>query len=248
VLSAHSRLAAGVSVALLTAGCSFFDMNRSEIAPPREPVTERQGVAIGLEATSRVDAHDYRIVDSGDSAVLLHEDAHGSTIRRFEIIRAGQRDAVVWPTHAVYAKVRDALVEDVSASASEHASDCFTFRMAGAALRRFTCEGAPPHVVTYFQANDLDGDFTRGSILIEHGRGTFGGNTAVWIDLDDATTVEQAFVLRDLHFEGPPDAGFLKAAPGVFRGSVRIEGCTLNGNPVTAAMVDLPADAPLTIS
>jgi hypothetical protein len=218
------------------------------VAPPREPVSERSSVSIGLDATSPVDAEDYRIVDSADSAVLLREDAHGSSVRRFQIVRAGQGNVVPWPTHALYVKVRDALIEDVSASVSEHAADCFTLRMASLTLRRFQCEGAPPHIATYYQENDLGQDYTRGTILLENGRGSFSDNTAIWIDLNGADTVEQEFVFRDLHFAGPSDASFLKVLLSAFRGSVRIDGCTLNGKPVTPAMVTVPAGTTLRIS
>lgn len=226
----------------------MFAMERHTVVPPREPVTVRHQVPIGLDATRRVDARDFRIIESNDSAVVLRGSAHGSTVRRFEIVRAGRGNGVPWPTHAVYAKVRDPLIEDVSASVSGHASDCFTLRMTGATLRRFECKGAPPHVVTYFQENDLGSDYTRGTVLLEHGRGTFGGDTAVWLDVNEADTVEQAFVFRDVHFSGPPNAYFLKVRLAAFAGSVAIERCTLNGEPVTTAMVSVPAGTKLTIS
>jgi hypothetical protein len=221
------------------------------VEPPQEPVTVRAGVAIGLNARSPAAVSDYRIIDSGDSSVILHEEAHGSSVRRFEIVRAGAGNTVEWGKHGVYVKVRDAVLEDIRVSASEHAADCVTLRMAGTVVRRFVCDGAPPHVATYYQESDLgSGAYTSGIVELRHGRGTFRGNAAFWVALNGAATVRQAFVFHDIHVVGPEEAAFLRVLEPAFVGSsVTISGCsTLNGRAVSAADVAVPASTPVAIS
>lgn len=216
------------------------------IAAPVEPITRIVDAATvslniyGPGATTK--RTDFEITRGGETAVMVLPEAPGTTLSRIRAIdvAAGWTSAMSKP-HALYAKSLNCTVEDYWASTSPNVQgDCFSLRMAGTVLRRFHGEGAHAHLLGYFQEKLADGTMPKGTVLIENGTGTFKGDTAMWIDVNSGPYVEQAFVLRNLDVTGP-GAFLVKASPLTWRGTMRIENCTLNGKPVTAAMVSIPS-------
>lgn len=206
------------------------------IAAPHDPITR---TPINLHVAPAT-LTDYVIDGGGDTPVLIQPGAPGSTLQRIRVTNVGATPTVGWAIHALYAKALNVTVEDIWASTSPNVkAECFSLRMAGATLRRFHGEGQHAHLISYFEEKQPDGTVRVGDVLGEHGDGTYSGDTAIWLAVNSAPYCAQRFIFRDLHPTGP-GAFFVRADLPTWRGSVLIEGCTLNGKPVTSAMTNIP--------
>lgn len=214
-----------------------------QIAPLIEPVQNiLNSPGLGLNVTAKQDLHDIFISVTGDTGVLFQGGTSGaanSTLRRVTMVDVAKLNRVSYGKHAIYGKAAYLRMEDIIAECSPFCASGFSLRYHGAELRRFSVDGAP-HCITYYETSD-----TYGWVTVEQGFGTFTADTAIWMDaeLDYQTLIRQQFTFYDLHFTGP-GSFFLKVAPNRMEGKVRIQGCTLNGLPVTAEMVaGVPAGA-----
>jgi len=204
------------------------------IAPPQAPITTvANAPGLGLNVTTVQLVHDLVVDGCGDTAVLFQLAAAGSSLKRARLSRVAALNSVNYGKHGIYGKVRGLLIEDLVCVCSSFAASGVSFRYDGAVMRRFNISGAP-HALTYYEEST-----TKGTVLFEDGDCSFRGDTAVWMDTNSAGPIVQAFTFRRMNMTGAAGTAFMKVQAGVFSGaSVRLEGCTLNGRPVTAA--DLP--------
>ena len=203
------------------------------IEPPREPIERiTNDPDLGVNVTTKQDVHDKIIDGTGDSGILFQKDAHGSSAKRIVMKRVGELNAVSYGKHAIYGKARDLLMEDIEAHCSSKCASGFSLRFDGAILRDSSIEGAS-HAISYYETSSV-----RGQVLVERVTGSFTGDTAIWMDaeVDYQNQIYQSFIFRGVKFTGKSGAAFLKIAPNRLQGSIRLEGCTLNGQPVTKAM------------
>lgn len=208
------------------------------IAAPHDPITRTQIHLYQAPGT----ATDYVIDWGNDSPVLIEPKAAGSKVARVRSTNIGATPAVGWAIHALYAKALNLTIEDYWAQTTANVTgECFSLRMAGAVLRRFHGEGPThAHLISYFEELQPDGTVVKGTVLVEDGDGDFHNiQTAIWLATNSAPYCAQAFTFRNVHARGP-GAFFVRADPLTWRGTVRIEGCTLNGKPVTSAMTNIP--------
>ena len=208
-------------------------------AAPVSPITTVTNASgLGKNYTSKVAATDLIVDGSGDTAVLFQPGAAGSSLKRARLLRCAAGNSVSWGKHAIYGKAADLLIEDVYAECASPCASGFSLRYDGAVVRRCEIKGAP-HAITYYETSTK-----AGAVLLEDVRGSFRGDTGVWMDAetDYTSKVIQAFTFRRVAMVGP--GAFMKATR--FSGSVRLEGCTLNGKPVTKT--DLPGVPNVTVT
>lgn len=208
------------------------------IEPPRSPFqTIPARIGLGINVTSTTQVHDVVTTSSTDTSVLFQPGAPGSSLRRAVLNGVGRpQQSVTYGLHGVYGKARDLTIEDVVAKCGPDAESGFSLRYDGAVLRRFDVQGSPAHPVTYYETSDV-----AGLVAVEHGTATYShGQTAIWCALDSKPRVLQDFLFRDVHVTGPSGALFARFAPGLMDGDVRVDSCTINGRPVTAADVEAP--------
>lgn len=214
------------------------------VAPPQAPITTITGaatIALNLNSTSQPRLYqDYVIDDTGDSAVLVQLAAGpGIVLERFHLTNVAKRSAVTWGKHGCYAKAVGITIRDWYASNGGYASDGISARHSALLVERFECWGfAFP--VAYFDEGEAAGQ----PLVFRHGKGDGTSDTAVWMDTNSGTSVAQSFEFEDCHFTGAATAVFLRCSAGKFAGRyVKLTGCTMNGNPVTASLVTgIPAD------
>jgi len=199
------------------------------IAPPQAPITTvTNAPGLGLNVTTLQHYADYVIDGTGETAVLFQLNAGGSSLKRARLLRVAVGNSVTYGKHAVYGKAPGLLLEDIVAECTANCASGLSMRFDGAVVRRFSVSGAP-HAITYYETSSV-----AGTVLFEDGVCSFTADTGVWVapETDYQTKVRQAFTFKRVAMTGP--GAFMKVASG-FVGSVRLEGCTLNGKPVTAA-------------
>lgn len=205
----------------------------SGIEAPRPPiVTIKDTQGVGVNVTSREDLTDLIIDGTGDTGVLFQKNAGGSTLRRVVMKNVAATNQVSWGKHAVYGKAPDLTIENIDAQCSRYAASGFSLRFNGAVVRNCKVTGAG-FAITYFETSNI-----RGKVIVEDVTGDFRNDTAIWMDAetDYQSAVYQSFEFRRVHFTGGSDF-FLKISQGRMQGSVLIDGCTVNGKPVTKQMV-----------
>lgn len=211
------------------------------IAAPGIPITTvTNAPGVGANITTLQHVYDLIVDGCGDTAVLFQMNAGGSSLKRARLLRVAAGNSVTYGKHAVYGKAPNLTVEDLVAECSAYCASGLSMRYDGATVRRFSVKGAP-HAITYYETSK-----TRGAVLFEDGTCDFRGDTGVWMapETDYTTQIIQAFTVRRISMTG--SGAFMKVASGTFGGaSVRAEGCTLNGRPVTAT--DFPGVPNLTI-
>lgn len=208
-------------------------------APPVPPITTvTNAPTLGKNVTSRQDIHDLIVDGCGDTAVLFQGNAGGSTLKRARLLRVANTNAVSWGKHGIYGKAPNLTIEDLVVECSSYCASGISMRFDGATVKRFTVKGAP-HAITYYETSAK-----AGQVLFEDGDCSFTGSTGIWIypETDYQQTVRQAFTFRRVKMIG--QGAFMKVDR--FSGSVRLEGCTLNGKPVTKA--DLPGVPNVTVT
>lgn len=215
------------------------------IEPPRTPTYTVANVpGLGINVTTQRAITDYVIDTTGDTGVLFQLAAGGSSLQRVQMRNIAKLNTVTYGKHAVYGKAANLLLEDIDADCSPYCASCFSLRYDGAILRRFRANGAP-HAITYYETSS-----NPGQVLIEHGTGTFtNADTGIWMDAETfyQQVIRQAFTIRDVHLAGP-GRFFLKAYIYRFTGLLNVQGCTLNGQPVTTSMIAGVPSSQLTVT
>lgn len=205
----------------------------SGIEAPRPPiVTIKDTQGVGVNVTSREDLTDIIIDGTGDTGVLFQKNAGGSTLRRVVMRNVAATNQVSWGKHAIYGKAPDLTLENIDAQCSRYCASGFSLRFNGATVRDSKVTGAG-FAITYFETTNV-----KGKVIVENVEGDFRNDTAIWMDAetDYQSAIYQGFEFRGVNFWGPSDF-FLKISQGRMQGSVLIDGCTVNGKPVTKSMV-----------
>lgn len=218
---------------------AFNLLGQISALPPQTVI--RNAATVGVEVTSRQDLVNYLIDTTGDSGIIFERDAAGSTANRIVMRNIALTNAVPWGKHGIYGKVPNLTLTDLDIQCSRFCASGISLRFHGAHVDGFKVSGAP-HAVTYYETDFADGDIT-----LIGGDCAFDADTGVWIDIEGSPqypqTVTRHFLFHQVSMSGP--GAYLKVSR-TFSGSVRLESCTLNGRPVTAA--DCPAVPNLTIA
>ena len=200
-------------------------------------ITNPSGIGVNItQANSQI--HDYIVQGGGDSAFICEPGSDGTVIQRCQAFNVAAGNAVTWGKHAVYAKAKNLTVQDFTASGSQYAADGLSVRYSGFLGQRCQLDGFDFALAVF--ADDPTGPVTwrqiRGSSL--------NTQTAIWLDVQDSPTNGYDYTIDDVQLTGPGPL-FLRANAAVFRGTVTIQGgCTYNGKPVTAQMIqNVPASA-----
>ena len=214
-------------------------------ASPQSPVTyvtNPTGLGLNINNVSGATYHDYAIDGGGDSSVLLQGSTTNVTLSRFHITRTDANPTVSWAAHAIYVKAYGNTFNDIYADNSGgHGTSGLSVRMRNNTFNR-TCISGYTHAVTYYEH-----DGNAGTVSFTDGTWHFTGDTAVWgDDSNEPPTpyIKQTFVFDGINASGP-GAYFLKFGNSAYvsgalayqGAGVTIHNCTLNGQPVTAAMV-----------
>jgi hypothetical protein len=216
-------------------------------APPQAPITTiLNAPTLGLNVNNMVGQtyQDYVIDGTGDSAVLLQNATSRCKLQRLRLLRVANRSAVPQAKHAIYCKARENEFYDIYAEQGGNAASSLSVRMGNNLFQRTVLKGF--NYVSYYEHDGLPG-----TVSFIDGDWEFTADTAVWgDDSNEPPTpyIKQAFLFQNIAAKGPGSL-FLKFGPsaaggGSYRGAgVTIKGCTLNGKPVTAAMVSgVPSD------
>lgn len=220
-------------------GGGSYDYTVAAPVNPGATITNMGG--LGVNVTTKQDVHDVVIDGTGDSGVLFQLNADGSSLSRVKMTRVAAGNSASYGKHGIYAKGRNLTLQDIDVSCSSYCASGISLRHDGALLNRFKVVGAP-EALTYYETT---GSVTGGTITIENGSGSFTGDTAIWVSVDDATRVyDQHFVITNVSFTG--SGAFMKVDKAAWGNStVVVQHCFLNGHPVTAA--DLPNVTGVTI-
>ncbi len=198
----------------------------------------RDAPALGLNVLTRTDVADYLIDGTGETGVLFQgavnsHTADGSTIRNVTMRRIGEFNSVAYGKHGIYGKATGLVGENIDMSLSQYCADGLSARFPST-WRKFKITGQHQHAITYYETGSV-----KGNVLFEDFDGTFNSpDAAVWVDRESNY---QQFVVADFTFRrvalAGPSAWFFATYDSVFKGTVRLEGCTLNGAPVTTGNV-----------
>lgn len=238
-LNYYGRMLVDFGVQYLDATASATTSATDPVPPNAANLTDIVNAFLPVNQTSPATLTDYRIDGSNDSAVLIHQNAHGSKIQRFDVARCCNLPWTnPWARHALYAKVRDLLVEDFRAIVTPgvQVGQFISARMCNQTYRRCYGEGAT-YLAAYFQENDdyyniVGRDaYTKGVVRFENVQGKFTATSgATWFDVDTAVTFGQQFEFASFKAWGPSNRLIDIDVARVGTATFRFEGgCEING-------------------
>jgi hypothetical protein len=198
-----------------------------------DPVTIISNMSgLGLNITTKTDTANIIIDGTGDSGVLFQKDAGGSTLRNCTMRRVAAGNSVTWAKHGVYGKAPNLYLENVDIDCSQYATSGMSMRFNGITVKGFSISGLHSHAITYYETSTIPG-----AVWFENGNCVFSADTGIWIDTEGSiglpTEVIQTFMFKNIDMHG--DGVFLKASVRCFKAKFTVDGCTLNGKPVTTA-------------
>lgn len=202
----------------------------------QEVTTISHPAGAGVNAHSASDPMVYSdivVVGGADQSFLVQPGAPGRTFQRIQSVLAVQDGKSVAGNnkHAFYVKAANITVLDYAATAAPQADGGLSVRFAGFLGQRVTLDGFQLPLCV-FADDEVKGTVTWRQIRVNGAR----GGAVCYLDCDEAARMVYDIVVDQVDGVAP-GAKFLAANPANFAGTVAITGCTLNGNPVTAADV-----------
>lgn len=201
-----------------------------------QPVTTIEhpaGAGVNIHSASDpMTISDTVVVGGADQSFLVQPLAPGRTFYRCQSILAVEDGQSVPGNnkHAFYVKAAGISVYDYAATASPQADGGLSVRYAGFTAQRVTLDGFQLPLCV-FADDELPGAVKWVEVKITNPR-----NTPVYLDVDEAAKMVYDVTCSQVDVTGG-GALFAEANPATFAGTLTIESCTLNGKPVTAAMV-----------